>query len=117
MILSTLSRQKTALRPCRATVLVCSVSCVPHETSITDQCLPQSQRSSYTPKTTRRRVHNVPQLTHDEPFKYDGIGRVFTPKAFDIAWYQYQGHLVQRLNEMTAGTYTLPKASLEYLDN
>ncbi|KAL9099617.1 MAG: hypothetical protein Q9163_004906 [Psora crenata] len=62
-----------------------------------------NQRFSYNPKATRRRVHNVPQLTHDEAFTNNGIGRAFTPEAFNIAWHQYQGHLVNRLNEMTAG--------------
>jgi len=34
----------------------------------------------------------------------DGVGGMMSPDGYDIAWTQYQGYTVQRLNELTVGT-------------
>lgn len=43
-------------------------------------------------------------LAHGEAFSKDGIPGMLSPDAFDLAWHQYQGYLVDRLNKLTAGT-------------
>ena len=50
----------------------------------------------------QRSLHYVPGLPHD--FK-DGIPEFLSPAAFDIAWTQYQGLMVQKLNMLTAGMF------------
>ncbi|KAK4693590.1 superoxide dismutase, Fe-Mn family, partial [Lecanoromycetidae sp. Uapishka_2] len=83
MILSNTLRQQTALRTCR--------------TSMLTHCL-------YNPKSQRRRLHRVAQLTHDNHFGEHGVGKMLTPSSYDYAWTEYQGYIVQRLNSMTADT-------------
>ncbi|KAM0802700.1 Manganese/iron superoxide dismutase [Usnea florida] len=83
MILSPLSRQQTALPKCRPLIQT--------------QCLCR-------PKTQRRRLHKVPQLVHNETFSKDGVPGMLSSDGFDLAWHQYQGHVVDRLNRLTAGT-------------
>ncbi|CAD6565217.1 MAG: hypothetical protein ASARMPREDX12_005743 [Alectoria sarmentosa] len=83
MILSPLSRQQTALRICRPLTPT--------------QCL-------YNPKTQRRRTHHMPQLNHVGVFQKDGVPGMLSNDGFDLAWLQYQGHLVDRLNQLTAGS-------------
>lgn len=45
----------------------------------------------------------MPPLAHGEKFARDGVGQMLSPEGFDMAWTQYQGYTVQRLNELTAG--------------
>lgn len=66
-------------------------------TSTQSQCL-------HNPKTQRRRLHRVPQLSHDEHYRHHGIGKMLSPDSYDLAWHQYEGYLVERLNQLTAGT-------------
>ncbi|KAL2051107.1 hypothetical protein ABVK25_008701 [Lepraria finkii] len=79
--------------------------------SVCTQCL-------YNPKSQRRRLHRVPQLTHDETFAQQGVGKMLEPKSYMIAWRDYQGYLVDRLNRLTADTkdFTRPTKdiALEY---
>ena len=58
----------------------------------------------FAPKTQRRGRHYVPALTHGQKFARDGVGDAMSPDGFDIAWTQYQGYTVSRLNELTVGT-------------
>jgi len=58
----------------------------------------------FAPTTQRRGRHNVPALTHGQKFVNDGVGGMMSPDGYDIAWTQYQGYTVQRLNELTVGT-------------
>lgn len=52
-----------------------------------------------------RSIHAVPKVNaHDESFKQDGIPGLLTPEAYNIAWTEYEGHMVDRLNTMLAGT-------------
>ena len=50
----------------------------------------------------------MPQLGHIEAFTRDGITRngqpgLLSADGFDMAWHQYHGHLIDRLNQLTAG--------------
>lgn len=57
----------------------------------------------YNPKTQRRRVHIVPYIKHNETFQKDGVPGMLSKDGFDLAWTQYHGNLVDRLNKLTAG--------------
>lgn len=46
----------------------------------------------------------MPSLTHAEAFTKDGISGMLSAEGFDMAWHQYQGHIIDRLNTLTAGT-------------
>ncbi|SLM36220.1 fe superoxide dismutase [Lasallia pustulata] len=82
MILSRGVRQQTALR-----------------------AAPVSTRPALLSHTSQRRsLHQVPQLTHGATFAKDGVEGVLSPGGFDIAWTQYQGHMVHKLNQLTSGT-------------
>ncbi|KAF2441152.1 Fe superoxide dismutase-like protein [Karstenula rhodostoma CBS 690.94] len=51
-----------------------------------------------------RRLHGVPSLlNHDELLK-NGVPGLFSKKQFDIAYTQYQGHIVESLNVSTSGS-------------
>ncbi|KAI4152555.1 MAG: hypothetical protein LQ341_000694 [Variospora aurantia] len=58
----------------------------------------------YTPKTQRRRKHEVPLLTHGPSFERVGVPGVLSPDAYQTAWTQYQQFLVDKLNRLTAQT-------------
>ncbi|MCJ1455860.1 hypothetical protein MMC28_006217 [Mycoblastus sanguinarius] len=58
----------------------------------------------YSPKSQRRRLHHVPQLTNDEHYLQHGVGRMLTPDSYEFAWHQYEGWLIDRLNRLTTGT-------------
>lgn len=45
----------------------------------------------------------VPQLVHDEAFRKDGVRGMLSANGFLLAWHEYQGHLVDRINKLTAG--------------
>ncbi|KAI9823735.1 MAG: hypothetical protein M1832_002292 [Thelocarpon impressellum] len=51
-----------------------------------------------------RLLHHVPPLTHDASFKASGVPGMLSAEGFDMAWTQYQGLMVDRLNQFTAGT-------------
>jgi hypothetical protein len=51
----------------------------------------------------RRNLHNVPPLPHGEAMNEAGIPGLLSPQAYDLAWTKYQQHLVNRVNELTAG--------------
>lgn len=54
----------------------------------------------------RRGLHHVPQLGYDEAFRRNGVPGLLSPEGFELAWMQYQGLLVDKLNQMTAGMYS-----------
>ncbi|KAF9730599.1 superoxide dismutase [Paraphaeosphaeria minitans] len=51
-----------------------------------------------------RRLHGVPSLLNHEDLIKNGIPGLFSNKQFDIAYTQYQGHIVNELNIATAGS-------------
>ncbi|KAI1926592.1 hypothetical protein LOZ65_002522 [Ophidiomyces ophidiicola] len=59
-------------------------------------------------QTHGRKLHSVPKLTYYNIFKENGVPGVLSPSGFHMAWDQYQGYLVDKLNEMTAGRPTVP---------
>ncbi|BCS06927.1 hypothetical protein ALUC_11308S [Aspergillus luchuensis] len=63
-----------------------------------------SQPVSALPRFQIRSLHRVPQLTNDQYFKNNGIPELLSPEAFDFAWTQYQGLLIDKLNLMTQDT-------------
>ncbi|KAL9006632.1 MAG: hypothetical protein Q9188_000592 [Gyalolechia gomerana] len=58
----------------------------------------------YTPKTQRRRKHEVPLLTHGAVFEREGVRDVLSPDGYELAWTGYQQFLVDKLNQLTAQT-------------
>lgn len=53
-----------------------------------------------------RPLHNVPSLgRYDKEFRNDGVEGLYTADAFDFAWTNYQGHIVERLNHVLAGMH------------
>ncbi|KAI1911181.1 hypothetical protein LOZ39_002026 [Ophidiomyces ophidiicola] len=54
-------------------------------------------------QTHGRELHSVPKLTYYNIFKENGVPGMLSPSGFHMAWDQYQGYLVDKLNEMTAG--------------
>ena len=112
MILSNPLRQQTALRAYRPSICVgLSASCQ----HIKLQLIHSQVQCLYNPKSQRRRLHRVPQLTHDEAFAEHGVGRMLNPESYITAWRDYQGYLVDRLNKMTAGTASLLLINLPHL--
>ncbi|KAI9884643.1 MAG: hypothetical protein M1823_003563 [Watsoniomyces obsoletus] len=57
------------------------------------------------PSPCRRRcLHQMPNLTHQRLYENEGVPGLFTKESFDLAWTQYQGYTVARLNMLTEGT-------------
>ncbi|TKA62118.1 hypothetical protein B0A49_08268 [Cryomyces minteri] len=52
----------------------------------------------------RRWEHHVPALTHGNDFREHGVPGLLSPEGYELAWTQYQGMMVEKLNELTAGT-------------
>jgi hypothetical protein len=63
-----------------------------------------AQRASTTAPAfvARRHLHNVPSLPHD--YVEGGIPNLMSPGGFALAWTDYQGLMVEKLNALTAGT-------------
>ncbi|KAI9671516.1 MAG: hypothetical protein M1817_003568 [Caeruleum heppii] len=57
-----------------------------------------------TPVSQSRHLHNVPPLTHGTSFQENGVPSLLSRDGFDIAWTQYQAHMVDNLNRLTQGT-------------
>lgn len=53
-------------------------------------------------RASRRALHTVPEMHHLN--KETGIPGLLSPKGLDIAWFQYQQHLVNQLNQLTQNT-------------
>lgn len=51
-----------------------------------------------------RRLHSVALLTPDAKFEREGVRGLLSPESFDIAYNNYQAHVLQKLNEYIAGT-------------
>jgi hypothetical protein len=79
--------------------------------------LNESSLTSLTPcLQTRqaRNIHSVPELkTHGKVFRENGIPPFLSLEAYRLAWRDYQGMLVEKLNRLTFGmaplklTYTI----------
>ncbi|KAM3435525.1 hypothetical protein MY4824_004841 [Beauveria thailandica] len=73
--------------------------------------LAQSLRPSTTSTTSTlvaplaaRSIHHVPKLAHDFS---QGIPALMSPGGFDIAWTEYMAFTIEKLNALTAGSFTL----------
>ncbi|KAH6675527.1 Manganese/iron superoxide dismutase [Halenospora varia] len=62
---------------------------------------PTLPRIGHSLRVFRRSLHNVPTLQHS--YK-QGVPGLLSPLGFDIAWTKYQKLLVDKLNQITAGT-------------
>lgn len=51
-------------------------------------------------------MHTVPALTHQTQFQSSGVPDLLSPDAFDFAWTQYQGLMVEKLNLLTQGMWS-----------
>nr|POE63263.1 putative 37s ribosomal protein s26b, mitochondrial [Quercus suber] len=51
----------------------------------------------------QRSLHGVPPLGFDKQFAEHGIPGLLSADAFRMAWTQYQGMIIAKLNELTAG--------------
>ena len=49
-------------------------------------------------------MHDVPTLTYHNEFAEHGVGGLLSRDGYKIAWTDYQSLMVQRLNDITAGT-------------
>jgi Fe-Mn family superoxide dismutase len=52
----------------------------------------------------RRCIHSVPELKHDFS---EGVPDLMSPAGFQIAWTDYQGLVIEKLNALTAGRTAL----------
>ncbi|MCJ1350518.1 MAG: hypothetical protein MMC33_000499 [Icmadophila ericetorum] len=52
----------------------------------------------------RRLLHNLPNLTHQLTYGNKGVPGLLSPVGFDVAWTRYQGHLIEKLNQLVQGT-------------
>lgn len=51
-----------------------------------------------------RSRHNVAPLTEDGSFEKNGVPGLLSPEAFDAAYTNYQGWVLDKLNSLTEGT-------------
>ncbi|KAJ4344601.1 uncharacterized protein N0V89_012345 [Didymosphaeria variabile] len=51
-----------------------------------------------------RRIHQVPTLLNHTELQENGIPGLFSRKQFEIAYTQYQGHIINALNTSTSGS-------------
>ncbi|KAI0482364.1 Manganese/iron superoxide dismutase [Xylariaceae sp. FL0804] len=51
-----------------------------------------------------RGLHHMPPLSQFTKAREEGVPELLSPNAFELAWTQYQSFIIQKLNEMTAGT-------------
>jgi Fe-Mn family superoxide dismutase len=52
-----------------------------------------------------RRLHQVPPLVRQSVFDREGVPGLLSNDGFSIAWTQYQGFIIEKLNYMTAGKF------------
>lgn len=71
----------------------------------------QQQRSLHA--SPARRLHSVAPLTEDGRFDRDGVPGLLSPEGFDIAYNTYQAHVLNKLNQWTAGTNDHPQDTVE----
>lgn len=45
----------------------------------------------------------MPALKFDESFQRDGVPGLFSPRGYQIGWTEYQSHIMEKLNKLTAG--------------
>ncbi|RDW69131.1 mitochondrial 37S ribosomal protein mS42 [Aspergillus mulundensis] len=64
----------------------------------------QKPISAALPRFQTRTLHNVPSLVHNPYFREHGVPEFLTPEAYDFAWTQYQGLMIDKLNLMTQDT-------------
>lgn len=48
---------------------------------------------------------SVPELSKQKDYTTDGLGKLFSPEGFSVAWVKYQAALVDGLNELIAGMF------------
>jgi hypothetical protein len=103
MILQRTLRPQASLRAVASSLVgipSSMVSCAPRETAA--HAITSSQNGAL-PRFQLRGIHHVPQLTHDATFRKEGVPDLLSAEGFDLAWTQYQGRMVEKLNNLTAG--------------
>lgn len=60
---------------------------------------PQVARASRAAPSMRRSIHKLPSLPQFE----EGIDGLLTKDGFRIAWTEYQGMMLEKLNALTVG--------------
>ena len=50
----------------------------------------------------------VPTLLNHTELQKNGIPGLFSREGFDIAYTQYQGHIINELNQITSGEHPRP---------
>ncbi|KAF7196020.1 putative 37S ribosomal protein S26A, mitochondrial [Pseudocercospora fuligena] len=89
MITRRIFRPASALKP---SSWICP-SCT--RTSILPRIQPQRQQQRY--------KHDVPLLGFEDAFQAEGVPGLFAPQGYQLAWTEYQGHIIQKLNDLVAG--------------
>ncbi|KXT00976.1 hypothetical protein AC578_8193 [Pseudocercospora eumusae] len=56
---------------------------------------PQRQQQRY--------KHDVPLLGFEDVFQEKGVPGLFAPRGYEMAWTEYQAHIIQKLNDLVAG--------------
>ncbi|GAB7337607.1 hypothetical protein MBLNU457_g2909t1 [Dothideomycetes sp. NU457] len=68
--------------------------------------LERGVRPSNTSRTTfalqQRRDLSVPTIRNEEYFKTNGVPGFLSPRYFNVAWTEYQSHLVEKINNLVA---------------
>ncbi|KAH8602849.1 Fe superoxide dismutase [Bisporella sp. PMI_857] len=80
--------------------------------STTTMLRPQIARVGLAFKSSRRGLQTLPMLSHQDHFQTKGIDNFMSPPAFDLAWTQYQTHMLDGLNKILTRTGS-PDASRE----
>lgn len=63
-----------------------------------------SQTTSAFPQHNQQRnLHYVPTLGYDDSFKQYGVPGLYSKEGYRLAWTEYQGMIVSKLNELVAG--------------
>ncbi|KAF1815811.1 Fe superoxide dismutase [Eremomyces bilateralis CBS 781.70] len=68
------------------------------------QAAAQFKKITWTSPTQARQLHHVPVLDHEAALRENGIPGLLSPGAFDMAWTEYQGSMIEKLSAITAGT-------------
>ena len=65
------------------------------------------------PPPLKRSLHKVVKLPYEnrEP-QVNGLYPLYSKEAFNLAWTEYQGSLIEQVNRLTSGTYPSSVSSL-----
>ena len=66
--------------------------------------LPLTMNPQFCPSIgPHRGLHGVPTLSSGQTYQQHGVPDLISPEGYDLAWNQYQGLMIDKLNEMTQG--------------